>query len=311
LDERLGRSRDDTTFNGDATVAALRRLGGGERPFFIWCHFMDPHNPYTPPPGYVPEYPGIPSAEAYELLDELQVSGWDVEDWPTEGEDDIRKFAMLYDGEIAYVDEHFGRIAEALKKENLAADTLFIVLNDHGEEFFDHGSYGHGHTLYPELIDMVFLARVPRHEFSAAARNRYISHVDVMPTVLDALGISPPAKLDGKSLLHEGPTGERGEQACAEYLQRGAEKKAVRRGGWQLIRDMETGERELYNLSEDPGAALNRAGRGLAAEEELGRDLARYLDYTRGEVGTLGGPRPMALSEEHKARLRGLGYVGP
>jgi len=305
---KLGRSRDDTRFNGDATVAALKRLGKGARPFFLWCHFMDPHNPYTPPRGYVPAYPGMPAAEAYGLLEEFRKEGV-VERPPTEG--NVAKYAMLYDGEIAYVDEQFGRIVAALEEEGLAGNTAFIVLNDHGEEFYDHGSYGHGHTLYPELINMVFLARIPRCEFPASARNRYVSHVDVVPTVLDALGIAPPAGLDGRSVLGEGPSSPTGGQAFSEFLQRGSEAKAVRRGGWLLILEPAGGERELYDLAVDPGATENLAGRGSPAETDLYPELEYFMAYNRDEVETLGGPSPMALSEDRRARLRGLGYVGP
>ena len=85
----------------------------------------------------------------------------------------------------------------------------------------------------------------------------------------------------------------------------------MRRDGWQLILDTESGERELYDLSEDPGATENLAGRGLSVERELSGELERFIEYNREEVRTLGGPLPMALSEDRRARLRGLGYVGP
>jgi arylsulfatase A-like enzyme len=309
-DAALGRDRTDTRFNGDETVAALKRLGEGERPFFLWCHFMDPHNPYTPPRGYVPPYPGIKPAEAYELMDELQKEGWAAGDWPVEGKD-IEKFAMLYDGEIAYVDEHFGRIIDALGETGLADNTAVIVLNDHGEEFDDHGSYGHGHTLYPELINMVLLARVPGNDFPASARTRYISHVDIMPTILDAVGVSTAAKLDGRSFLEEESEGEGGGRAYSERLQRGAERKGVHGEGWQLILNTESGERELYDLSADPGATENLAGRGVPVENDLYADLTDFIKNNRKEVLALGGPLPMALSAERTAHLRAIGYVGP
>jgi arylsulfatase A-like enzyme len=309
-DAALARERTDTQFNGDETVAALQRLGAAERPFFIWCHFMDPHNPYTPPRGYVPDYPGIPAGEAYELLDELQAKGWDIGDWPIAG-NDIEKFAMLYDGEIAYVDEHFGRIIDALDETGLADNTVVIVLNDHGEEFDDHGSYGHGHTLYPELINMVLLARVPGSDFPASARTRYISHVDITPTILDAVGLSAAAKFDGRSFLEEEPEGEGGGRAFSERLQRGPEKKAVRRGEWLLILQPAGGKRELYDLAGDPGATENLAGRGVPAEEDLHRELEYFMADTSEAVEELGGPAPMALSDDRRGRLRGLGYVGP
>jgi arylsulfatase A-like enzyme len=271
---------------------------------------MDPHNPYAPPPGYVPEYPGIAPAEAYELLEELQAAGWRAGGWPiTESRAPL--FEMLYDGEIAYVDEQFGRIINALREEGLDRNTMVFVLNDHGEEFYDHGSYGHGHTFYPELIDMVLLARVPGQKFPAAARGRYITHVDVMPTVLDALGIKPPAELDGRSILKGNPASGDDGRAFSEALQGGADGKAVLRDGWLLIVDGETDERELYNLTEDPGARENLAARGLAIEEELSLEIARHVDAAQEEVRSLGRAATIAVSEERKARLRGLGYIMP
>jgi arylsulfatase A-like enzyme len=310
LDHRLGRARDDTRYNGDETVAALRRLGQGRRPFFLWCHFMDPHNPYAPPPGYVPEYPGIAPAEAYELLEKLQATGWNVGDWPI-SESRAPLFEMLYDGEIAYVDEQFGRITDALTEEGLDRNTMVFVLNDHGEEFYDHGSYGHGHTFYPELIDMVLFAQVPGQKFPAAARGRYITHVDITPTILDALGIEPPAALAGRSILKENPASGDNGRAFSEALQGGGDRKAVRWDGWLLIVDAETDERELYDLAEDPGALVDLAGQGLAIEEELGLEIARHVNAAEEEVRALGRAATIAVSEERKARLRGLGYIMP
>ncbi len=310
LDRKLGRGRDDTRYNGDETVAALRRLGKGRRPFFLWCHFMDPHNPYAPPPGYVPEYPGIAPAEAYELLEQLRATGLNAGDSPI-SESRAPVFEMLYDGEIAYVDEQFGRIIDALREEGLDRKTMVFVLNDHGEEFYDHGSYGHGHTFYPELIDMVLVAQVPGQEFPPAARGRYITHVDIMPTILDALGIEPPAGLDGRSIFREAPAASDEGRAIAECLQKGTDKRAVRRDEWLLILDLGTNERELYDLAEDPGARENLAGKGLAEEELLSREIASYVEATEKEAKEMGASPEMNLPEERKRRLRGLGYIGP
>ncbi len=307
---KFGRNLDNTTFNGDETVAALRRLGKGRRPFFLWCHFMDPHNPYAPPPGYVPEYPGIAPAEAYELLEQLQATGWNAGDWPI-SESRAPLFEMLYDGEIAYVDEQFGRIIDALREEGLDRKTMVFVVNDHGEEFYDHGSYGHGHTFYPELIDMVLVAQVPGRKFPPAARGRYITHVDIMPTIFDALGIEPPAELDGRSIFREAPAASDEGRAIAECLQTGADEKAVRRDEWLLILDLETNERELYDLAEDPGARQNLAGKGLEEEKLLSREIASYVEATEKEAKAMGASPEMNLPEEQKRRLRGLGYIGP
>ncbi len=305
---KFGRNLDDTTFNGEATVAALRRLAVGRRPFFIWCHFMDPHGPYTPPPGYVPDYPGTSAAEAYDLMDELLAQGWGLAEMPME-EKFADEFEMLYDGEIAYVDEQFGKIIAALEEEGLADETIVIVLNDHGEEFFEHGGYEHGHTLYPELIDMALIVRIPGRDLREAAAARYVSHVDIAPSVVDALGIASEAVFDGDSFLAASRSG--GETVFAEHVKRGTEKKAVRSAGWLLIRDSVTGMRELYYLTSDPGAQENLAGKGLAEEELLGREIASYVEATEKEAKAMGASPEMNLPEERKRRLRGLGYIGP
>jgi arylsulfatase A-like enzyme len=305
---KFGRNVDDTTFNGEATVAALRRLAAGRRPFFVWCHFMDPHGPYTPPRGYVPDYPGTSAAEAYRLMDELLSRGWGLAEMPME-EKFADEFEMLYDGEIAYVDEHFGKIMGALEEEGVADETVVIVLNDHGEEFFEHGGYEHGHTLYPELIDMALVVRAPGHDLRKAAVSRYVSHVDIAPSVVDALGLATEAVFDGGSFLAS--PRPNGGAVFAEHVKRGNEKKAVRSGGWLLIRDSVTGVPELYDLTSDRGAQENLAGKDLAQEEILGREVASYVNATEGAAKAMGAPPEMNLPEERKRRLQGLGYVGP
>ncbi|UCH77699.1 MAG: sulfatase [Candidatus Coatesbacteria bacterium] len=305
---RSGRRRNNTTFNSAATAAALRRLGSGRRPFFVWCHFMDPHGPYTPPRGYVPDYPGVEAAEAYTLMDDLLARGWGLDELPME-EAEVRKFEMLYDGEVAYVDEHFGKIMETLEAEGLADDTIVVVLTDHGEEFFDHGGFEHGHTLYPELIDMALLVRLPGYDLREVAARRYVSQVDVVPSIMEALGFAPPRDVDGRSFLGGDPEEETA--AFAEAVKRGTEKKALRRGGWLYIEDWEEGTRELYNIAADPRAVENVAGTGLPVEEELAEAIRRYVAANENEVAGGGAAPELSLPEEQKRRLVGLGYIAP
>lgn len=308
LKAKLGRNLDDTSFNGKETATALRRLAGGERPFFVWCHFMDPHGPYTPPPGYVPDYPGKAASQAYGYMNELLARGWGLDHMPTDKGSAV-EFEMLYDGEIAYVDQEFGKIIAALEKEDLADETVVIVLNDHGEEFLDHGGFEHGHTLYPELINMVLLVRVPERDLGEAAGKNYVSHIDIVPTVLHALGFTEEDDFDGRSVLGGVPGTERA--VFAEHIKRGTEKKAVRRGGWLLIQDWETGNMELYDLKSDPAALHNLAGLGLPEEGLLASEIAAYAEATEEAAQVLGSSPEMNLPEDIKRRLVGLGYVGP
>jgi arylsulfatase A-like enzyme len=308
LDAKFGRGLDNTSFNGDETTSALRRMAGGERPFFIWCHFMDPHGPYTPPPGYVPDYPGTAARQAYDYMNELLAQGWGLDYMPKE-EGSVDKFEMLYDGEIAYVDEEFGNIMTALEEEGLVDETVVVVLNDHGEEFLDHGGFEHGHTLYPELINMVLLVRIPARDLRGTARTMYVSHIDIAPTVLDALGFADAADFDGRSFLDGVPGTERA--VFAEHIKRGPEKKAVRRAGWLLIEDWVTGDLELYNLSADPAARENLVSRGLTEKELLASEIAAFAEATGEAAHALGSSPEMNLPEDIKRRLVGLGYIGP
>jgi arylsulfatase A-like enzyme len=270
---------------------------------------MDPHNPYTPPPGYVPDYPGTRAVEAYELLDELAADGWRLAEWPF-NEEQAEKTMMLYDGEIAYVDEAFGAIMDALEAEGLDKNTAVFVLNDHGEEFYDHGKYGHGHSLYPELIDMVWLARIPDRPFPEGTETRYVTHVDVMPTILDALGVTPPSDTDGRSLFKAGTDADLA-YAFSESLQEKPEKKALRANGWLFISSVDLNETELYRLSSDPSASDNLSGRDLPEESRSMQEMQRYLNRRDEALASMETPPGMVLRRAHKKRLRGLGYIAP
>lgn len=305
----FGWVRDDTQFNRDETRAALRRLGAEQRPFFIWCHFMDPHNPYVPARRYIPDYPGMAAAGAFADREVLRTYGTTT-DGPSKDASVVTKLMMLYDGEIAGVDEAFGDIMATLAAEGLDQNTLVVVMNDHGEEFYDHDSYGHGHTFYPELTDMALLIRMPSssERFPPDAPARCVSHVDIMPTMMDALGIASRPVTDGHSLLMTTAGAERA--AFFEGIQKGDDKKAFYRDGWLYIRDARTGTGELYHIANDPQAREDLAGRGAAMEEDLARALSARAAANDATAAALGDAPAMMISAERRRRLMGLGYLG-
>lgn len=176
-------------------------------------------------------------------------------------------------------------------------DAVFIRLIFLEARFSDYGVMTYFYRSY--VLYAVFLA--------AAAR--YVSHVDIAPSVVDALGLATDAVFDGGSFLAASRSGS--EAVYAEHVKRGNEKKAVRSEGWLLISDSITGVRELYDLTSDPGAQENLAGKGLAQEELLGRELASYVKATEEAAKAMGAPPEMNLPEDRKRRLQGLGYIGP
>jgi len=149
------------------------------RPFFLWMHFLDCHSPYTPPARLV-------SAEANAYRNSLNM------DTPTAK--DKRVAEELYDGEVRYVDEAVGRILARLDSLKLKRPTIVVVTADHGEEFWDHGGWEHGHRLYDELITVPFIMRVPPEAWpparaSGAVVDRQISMVDLYGTLAALCGI--------------------------------------------------------------------------------------------------------------------------
>ena len=148
---------------------------------------------------------------------------------------------------------------QGLKQRGLADDTMVVVTADHGEEFWDHGSVGHGHSVYDELLHVPLIVRVPGLTESGARVPDAVGLVDVMPTVLDALGEKIPPELVGRSFL----PALRGE----------AEPRAAR-GGFGLLprlahaRDRRlklvqhgTERATLYDVRSDPGETQDLASR--------------------------------------------------
>lgn len=107
----------------------------------------------------------------------------------------------LYKAEVEFFDHQFGEFVKYLKSINIYDKSLIVLLSDHGEEFFDHKAWGHGHSLYNELIKIPLLIKFPNSKYSGVRVKQNSSIIDVFPTLLDYLKI-PDIKSDGKSLMN-------------------------------------------------------------------------------------------------------------
>jgi arylsulfatase A-like enzyme len=170
-------------------------------PFFIFVHSYDPHEPYCAPgalrdcfdPGYDGEFRD-------ELLLQPSSMGRRLEALPGAA----RYAVARYDAEILYADMALRRLSDELKQRGLWDDTLLIVTSDHGERFGDHGQWSHGGNLFPEVLRVPLLVKLPAGQETPAPGSRVrgpASTVDVMPTVLAAAGVAVPAGLPGMDLL--------------------------------------------------------------------------------------------------------------
>src|SRR5262249_20149816 len=149
---------------------------------------------------------------------------------------DNARLRDLYDGEIRYTDEYFGRLLDGLERRGLLENTIVALTADHGEEFLEHGGVGHGQTLHGEVVNVPMLLRLPGGASGGTAVDRVGQQVDLLPTILDAAGVPVPPGLDGASWLASEPEPARVEAPA--MLRLGPfEQEAVVADPWKAIRD--------------------------------------------------------------------------
>ncbi|NUM53741.1 MAG: sulfatase [Candidatus Hydrogenedentes bacterium] len=169
-------------------------------------------------------------------------------------QEEIEYCKALYDDALRMVDASLGEMFESLKKRGLYERALIIVTADHGEEFGEHGTFGHGNVYEPSL-HIPMIVKFPNAQFAGTRFKPVVELVDIMPTILDVIGAPAPEGLDGKSMLRMLRSDETPKEQG--YSQRFLHK-TVRETEWKLIRTRpET--YELYNVSQDPGETNNLA----------------------------------------------------
>ncbi|HVJ93239.1 MAG TPA: sulfatase, partial [Labilithrix sp.] len=139
--------------------------------FFAWFHYLDPHLPYVPHDD-APRFAhgdGIPDERA------------------------------AYDSEVWFTDKHIGRLLDHVAKQPWAAETAIVLTADHGEAFGEHALHGHGRELWEPLVRVPLLVYLPGAEPTRVRVKR--SHIDIVPTVLDLMGLPADPSLPGASLV--------------------------------------------------------------------------------------------------------------
>jgi arylsulfatase A-like enzyme len=217
-------------------------------------------------------------------------------------EADRRQIVALYDGGIRYADAQLGRLFDLLGSLDLWDEIAVVVFSDHGEEFWDHGSVSHSHTLFQELIHVPLIFRAPA--LSPRRIPSVVPLLDIAPTLLDLLGVPIPVEFAGRSLL---PLMAGVETQARAFPAEQRALKAWIDPPWKLVIDEDGGEPLLFHLTEDPRERQSRT------REEPGRvaALQARLREALPEVGTDGvfELEPGEKSPELLERLRQLGYV--
>lgn len=333
LTHRKGRKRehfDAVEMNQEVFAwLAARARRATPAPFFLVVHTLEPHDPYRPREEFRARLaPGVDVESA--------CCGGSAKLAALTGEAAARRAVAamaLYDAEIAQNDAAFGDLLDELDRRGLAERSAVLLTADHGEEFFDHGGWKHGFTLYEEMLRIPLILRLPTGSEGrrAGAVSLPADQIDIAPTFLALAGAAPAPELPGRDLrelLADEAAGEAAERASFAWLERpGAESVAMVAGGWKLVRfagdpgargsgeaarlpafgPRETPARALYDLDHDPGErasrldlAARRSLRELWLEGRLASGLARY--------GGHGPAEEAVIDPELEKSLRALGY---
>jgi arylsulfatase A-like enzyme len=290
--DESNRGQRDAAETTDAALAWLELSGSG--PNFTVVHYFDPHLTYDPPPPYDTMFADDPDAEpliprGFGSAEEV----FRVRDGRIAlDEAQRRDLVARYDGELRYTDDQFARLRQALESAGRWEDALVVVVADHGEEFWDHGGFEHGHTHYREMLRVPLIVKRPGNVPSVAdARYRQI---DIAPTLLEFAGVEA-AGFPGVVLGSPPPP-----YVVAEGSLWGGDLVSVRGDDGTLMVERRSGATRYYaaaDLLETNPLPVPSPAQDLA-------EIVRAIPPLRRRDDT-----PVELSDEQRERLRSLGYL--
>jgi arylsulfatase A-like enzyme len=239
------------------------------KPFFLWFHYMDIHEPYMPEKKYVDMVDpslSLSQDEMYDMFENVLLKR-DVSD-PGK----VALLKKLYDMHVREVDTYAQEFFDTLGKLGILKDTVVIITDDHGDEFNEHGGLSHDDKMYSELIDMPLLIYDP-NKAEGETCDTLVSNVDIPPTIIHLFGLSPVAAFEGHSLLPVEDYPERGcfGEAIDQHSQRGGDiEKDVyfyREQDLKVMYRANLDTWEMYDLKEDPKELNNIINTSPEAEE--------------------------------------------
>jgi arylsulfatase A-like enzyme len=248
----------------EVTASALEILEQRDgRPLFLFLNYFDPHGPYEAPSPFGGSFGEEP--------------------------------ADRYDEEILYMDHHFGRLLEGMRRQGIFEGSFILVTADHGELLGEHGRMGHGATLFEEEIHVPFLAKYPDGEITPGRSRGPVHHVDVLPMILERLGIA----------RESGPRPLLAEVSPLPFVSPEGSWRALYLGRHKLLWNG-LGNHRLYDLEADPQEENDLSTTDRPRTEEA----IRLLDRVVSSLPPPGKPgSPASLDEETLKALRSLGYV--
>jgi len=290
----------DVMMTGDFDAKAItdRALAWLERHrddrFVLYLHYLDAHTPYAPPKANValfadPAYRGT-IGDTFAGPEGKAAKGY--------GAADQQKIVALYDAAIRSIDEQIGRLLDTLAKQGQLERTVVAVTADHGEEFWDHGHFFHGQTLYDELLHVPLIVWAPGAAAAGTVIQRPVRMIDLAPSLLEWTALEQPATFEGRRLSEVivAPDAPGDDLIATATQAQFPTRYALRSGDLKLIESLDTGRRELYAIATDPGEKndlaavrpddLARLEARLAAARKVLRERGYQVKLVGPDSGT-------------------------
>ena len=294
----------------DLNGKAVRWLRDNPSNFFLWMHYMDIHELYSPSRRIISPF------ERYHLS---KLTYRAVRNPGSLSPEEVNKLINLYDAKISYVDKIIGSLLRTLKPNDMLDNTFVVITADHGQQLMEHGYYGHNVGLYDELIHVPLIIIGPG--LPSQVISQQVSLLDLAPTILDMLGIEKPRAFLGNSLLPliTGNKVQPGDLPAISETDSIADATHPR--PWEPVSQLDTHQRvisfrtckwkyiynegkqdELYHLENDPGETQNL----IDAEPEITAELrAKIMAHIEFEDRSTPGERELIKAKIRKLKASG------
>ncbi len=270
-----------------------------KKPFFMFLHYFDPHYRYIDHEGIRgysgPFLPGKNESKKAEIIRKNLFS-----------KDDLNYLNNCYRSEIRFTDKYIGEVISYLKSQDIYDNTLIVLVSDHGDEFGERGTLGHGQSLYNEQTRIPFIMKLPKRYKKRTNIRPLFSNIDIAPTILDIVNIKIPTVFRGKSIFSEKGSDTVFMEVNEKKYETLYNQCAIVRGGWKLIKNFENNRFELYDLTEDHAEKRDLFNSKKSKFFSMHKILKKYIKMRERNKYT---SQKTNLTEDEQKKIESLGYI--
>jgi choline-sulfatase len=290
------------------------------KPFFLYMHYMDVHGPYySRPEFHEPLFAQVEKMPTKHKLSKKQKEALGylatkqaapIITKYNKLADYLEFWSAFYDAGVREVDQHIAELIADLKDMDLLDDSYVIITADHGEELQEHGYWSHGYSLHHTELHVPLIMHRPGVLPAGKRIKEMVRLIDIMPTLLDELGIPAESGMQGRSfkeiIAEDSPA--QSVPAFSEAVKKTPQKKSLYLGNWKLIATPGAKTHEFYNIADDPLEQKNIYTQYPTRVRELAGLLTEQMTQNH-QLGLKTDTKEIPLTTEQYERLKSLGYV--